>query len=89
MTDVDTVELNPQSEDELMLTTMDNPYNPKEDYPKWRQWDLDNGYHTEEYIARLIPLNVDVDDDLTLAMHVNQIVLDILNNDVINIYKLV
>ena len=27
-----------------MITTVDNPFNPREDYLQWNQWDIDNGY---------------------------------------------
>ena len=37
-----------------MLTTVDNPYNPFEDFSKWYLWDEQNGYHSCERIARLI-----------------------------------
>lgn len=37
-----------------MLTTIDNPYDPHEEYDKWYEWDVDNGYHTSSYLARLV-----------------------------------
>ena len=29
-----------------VLTTLDNPYDPHEDYDKWSIWDEENGYYT-------------------------------------------
>lgn len=46
-----------------VLTTIDNPYNPKEDFTKWYQWDTQNGYNTSEYIGRLADYDEDDDDD--------------------------
>lgn len=84
-------ELLSNPEDELMLSTSDNPYNPKTDYEKWRRWDVDNGYNTEEYLSRLtdVPDDVDMDDDITISKLVNQAVQDILDNDEHGIYILV
>ena len=78
-------------EDELMLTTLDNPYDPKSQYPQWKTWDAENGYFTEEYIARIanIPVNVEIDDDLAISRYVNAAIQSILENDTLEIYKLV
>lgn len=38
---------------EKMLTTVDNPYSPFDDWDQWYAYDLFYGYHTCEYIARL------------------------------------
>lgn len=86
-----TDELLSNPEDELMLSTSDNPYNPKTDYEKWRRWDVDNGYNTEEYLSRLtdVPDDVDMDDDITISKLVNKAVQDILDNDDQGIYILV
>lgn len=40
-------------DNEVMLTTIDNPYNP---FLQWRDWyafDVQNGYNTCAYVARL------------------------------------
>lgn len=36
-----------------MLTTVDNPYNPFEDFNKWYMWDESHGYDSCGRIARL------------------------------------
>ena len=76
---------------QLMLTTLDNPYNPKTDYINWRIWDMENGYFTEAYLARLtdIPDSVDIDDDATINQLTNEAIRSILDHDVLGIYKLV
>lgn len=48
-----------------VLTTVDNPYNPKDEFTKWYAWDTQNGYNTSEYIGRLANYGAD-DDDRTL-----------------------
>lgn len=78
-------------EDTLMLTTMDNPFNPKTDYYLWKQWDTDNGYDTEEYIARLVSMdkNYDIDDHFMLNIITSNVINSILDNDTLNIYRLI
>lgn len=36
-----------------MLTTVDNPFNPFEDFNRWYMWDESHGYKSCERIARL------------------------------------
>lgn len=78
-------------EDSLVLTTLDNPYNPKTEYHLWKQWDTEKGHYTEEYIARLISMEseYDADDAYTLNILASKVIDDILANDNLNIYKLV
>ena len=77
--------------EDRMLTTLDNPHNPKTDYDLWRQWDVDNNYNTEEYLARVInlPVDTDVDDSRELDRLTQIAIYEILENDVLEIYKLV
>lgn len=51
--------------DNLVLTTKDNPFNPKTQYENWKAWDEQKGYYTEAYLARVanIPLDADLEDD--------------------------
>lgn len=74
-----------------MLTTIDNPFNPKTHYLEWRQWDLDNHYNTEEYLARIadIPLNTELNNDPIINQRMEQAKQEILENDTLEIYKLI
>lgn len=40
-------------EEEAMLTTIDNPYNPFTQWDLWYAFDYQKGYHTSEYLARV------------------------------------
>jgi hypothetical protein len=79
-------------DDNSVLTTIDNPFNPKLDYDKWKEWDEENGYNTESFIARLIAeqnVNFDVDDDLTINNLIDKVYHEILEHDVLNVYILI
>ena len=34
-------------------TTIDNPFNPFDDFDKWYAYDISRGYHTAEWLDRL------------------------------------
>ena len=36
-----------------MLTTRDNPFDPRVSYDAWREYDEEAGYFTNEYLARI------------------------------------
>ena len=77
--------------DNKVLTTKDNPFNPKTHYYNWKTWDESNGYHTESYVARVadIPVDADIDDDALVEQYMTQAIQTILDNDELGIYVLV
>lgn len=38
----------------VMVTTTDNPYDPRTNFPAWYSWDIKHGYHTCAYLARVL-----------------------------------
>lgn len=38
---------------ECMLTTVDNPFSPFTQWNDWLRYDRDQGYYTNEYLARI------------------------------------
>ena len=48
-------------ENDYLLTTIDNPYNPFEDFSKWDAFDREKGHFTCDLIARLSQIS----DDMT------------------------
>lgn len=43
-----------------MLTTVDNPYDPRLDFPAWFSWDVAHGYNTSALLARVLVESDDV-----------------------------
>ena len=38
----------------VMLTTVDNPNDPRTDFASWYAWDVAKGYNTSAYLARIL-----------------------------------
>ena len=38
---------------QVMLTTIDNPYDPFDQFDEWYSYDMDAGYNTCAYLARV------------------------------------
>ena len=74
---------------EMMLTTLDNPFNPKTDYDKWRNWDIKNGYNTEEYLDRVSNIPPDLDDDNEISSLILDAMMSIVEHDMTGMYKII
>lgn len=71
---------------ESMLTTIDNPHNPFEDYDSWYAYDSRMGYHTPSFLARVTILSdelSEVDQDLAIDSAIDEIV----EENVLGLYK--
>lgn len=69
-----------------MLTTVDNPFDPFEQFASWLLFDAEKGYNTCEYLARIANVSdsmsdKEVDDEMERAID------EIIQFDVRNIYK--
>lgn len=45
---------------EVMLTTVDNPFDPFEQFTSWNSFDVEKGYNTCSYLARIAKLSEDM-----------------------------
>lgn len=82
---------------DILLTTVDNPYNPhpKNNNPccnpeQWLRWDIDHGYNTNGYLARIISekhgyYNPDISPAEKEAIF-DEAISEILENDVTGIF---
>ena len=71
---------------EVMLTTIDNPYNPFEQFDLWLLFDKEKGYNTCEYLARIINLTNDMSEK-EIEVATDRAIDDIIVNDPFGIYK--
>ena len=73
-------------DNEFMLTTVDNPYNPFEQFTLWNLFDKENGYNTCERLARIM----NISDDMTQKEEdeeYNRAADAIIKYDFLGIYK--
>lgn len=40
-----------------MISTVDNPYDPRTDFGAWYMWDTGHGYNTSAYLARVASIS--------------------------------
>lgn len=50
-------------QEEYMLTTVDNPYNPFTEWESWFAFDEQNGYHTNGLLARMALTSNELTDE--------------------------
>lgn len=71
---------------EVALTTIDNPFDPFEQFNDWFEFDIEKGYYTCSRLARL----ADLSDDLSEVERNNEIeraIDELIKYDFLDIYK--
>lgn len=74
------------SDDEFMLTTTDNPFDPSTQFNEWYAHDVRNGHHTSSLLARLTNSSNDMSEEDQKFL-LNQAIDEIIANDELGIYK--
>lgn len=69
-----------------ILTTFDNPFDPFEQFTDWFMFDVEKGYNTCSYLARIAKLTDDMSDQEVDA-EVERAIDEIIQYDFMNIYK--
>lgn len=71
---------------DVMLTTIDNPFDPFDDFDSWFQFDVEKGYNSCAMIARIDKSTPDmsIEEDM---METERVIDEIIKNDFLNIYK--
>lgn len=62
---------------ECMLTTIDNPYNPFEQFESWLLFDTEKGYNSSSYLARIAKLTDDMSEhekDIEIERAIDEII---------------
>lgn len=73
-------------DNEFMLTTFDNPFDPFEQFTSWFLFDVEKGYNTCSYLARIAKLSDDMSDKEVNA-EIERAIDEIIKYDFLNIYK--
>ena len=71
---------------EAMITTVDNPFDPFEDFNQWFLYDEEKGYHTCSYLGRVVRTSDEMSDEEELQ-EIERAIDEIIANDVTGIYK--
>ena len=71
---------------DVMLTTYDNPFNPFEQFSSWFLFDVEKGYNTCSYLARIAKLS-DKMSQQEEDEEVERAIDEIIKYDFMNIYK--
>ena len=69
-----------------MLTTVDNPYNPFNDFAQWYMFDVEHGHNSCGHLATI----ANVSDEMSDTEYMDEMeraIDDIIANDILNIYK--
>ena len=69
-----------------MLTTYDNPFNPFEQFSSWFLFDVEKGYNTCSYLARIANLSDEMSQQEE-DEEVERAIDEIIKYDFMNIYK--
>lgn len=71
---------------EVALTTIDNPYNPFEDFLKWFMFDIQKGYNSCDYLSRIAFTSESLSDEENNRI-IEEAIDEIILYDPFNIYK--
>ena len=71
---------------DVMLTTYDNPFNPFEQFSSWFLFDVEKGYNTCSYLARIAKLSDEMSQQEE-DEEVERAIDEIIKYDFMNIYK--
>lgn len=70
----------------VALTTVDNPFDPFEQFDEWFLWDTSHGYNSAAYLARIARVSDQLTDEQNAA-EIERAIDEIVKLDFQNIYK--
>ena len=71
---------------ECMLTTVDNPFNPFNQFDDWIRYDMDKGYNTCSYLARIANTSDALSDEENNA-EIERAINEIISLDFQDLYR--
>jgi hypothetical protein len=69
-----------------MLTTIDNPFSPFDEFVSWYAWDVRSGYHTTSFLARIL-VDTDQMSDFDIELYNEQAIDEIIFENVSGVYR--
>lgn len=69
-----------------MLTTVDNPYSPFDDFDRWYAFDIEKGYHTCSFLARMVHSSYELSEENDSYAQ-EQAIDEIVELNILGIYK--
>ena len=69
-----------------MLTTVDNPFDPFEEFTSWMLFDTEKGYNSSSYLMRIAKITDDLSEK-EKNEEIERAIDEIIKNDIFNIYK--
>lgn len=72
--------------EESMLTTIDNPYNPFTQFEEWQAYDIQKGYNTCNFLARIADTSYNLSPDEEAEV-IEAAIDEIVKENVLGIYR--
>ena len=69
-----------------MITTIDNPFNPYEQFHSWYMFDLEKGYNSCSYLGRIARTSSQLSEEEN-SSEIERAIDEIIKYDFRNIYK--
>lgn len=70
----------------VMITTIDNPYDPFTQFDEWYEYDESKGYHTCSYLDRVVRTSDDL-SELDQALAIEQAIDEIVEYNLLGLYR--
>ena len=70
---------------DCMLSTIDNPYNPYDNFDEWYRFDMDKGYNSCGRLARIANFLDDMSDE-EIAAENERAIDELIKNDFLNLF---
>lgn len=69
-----------------MLTTLDNPYDPVEQFDSWLMFDMEKGYNSSSYLSRIARTSDSLSEEEN-EDEIERAIDEIIKYDFMDIYK--
>lgn len=69
-----------------MLTTVDNPFNPFEQFTSWFLFDVEKGYNSSAYLSRIARTSDQLSDEEN-DLEIERAIDEIIKYDFMDLYK--